>query len=274
LSRRRGLNPQTHTSPGVAHAPPRDGSWIRTMLRTSGPGGQGTPERHTAVTSRWYPRFVRTARTPQESLPDFGELRPPRVRALLRQAPRSVSRKTPPAEADPGSPKIAERLLGWARIFRTGLVVAVGLASACSVLLSTVPVSVSGWYVSNAGTNSLTVYQLGANGDSPPLRTIAGSNTQLEVPVALALDASDHLYVASISKNRVTVYPAQASGNAGPLRVLEGPETLLSGPSGLALDKLGRLYVANAAPHGSPSILPAAAATPSPCGSSRGPRPC
>jgi hypothetical protein len=84
-------------------------------------------------------------------------------------------------------------------------------------------------YVANAGNNSITVYQTSASGNTAPVATISGSNTQLQNPWELSEDASGDLYVASQGPSgTILVFAHGASGNVAPIRVIAGPLTGLS----------------------------------------------
>ena len=98
---------------------------------------------------------------------------------------------------------------------------------------------------------SITVFAAGAGAGATPMTTITGSNTGMNNPLAIALDAAGNLYVANAGNsccgygNSITVYAAGASGNATPIATLVGTLTGLNGPAGLAMDAQGNLYVAN-----------------------------
>ena len=118
--------------------------------------------------------------------------------------------------------------------------------------------------------NSVVVYRKQASGDEKPLRTIAGSDTQLEDPHGIALDIKNRLIFVSNFGNAqvsppgsrggrraadtygkfelpsITVYPLDASGNVKPLWIIEGPKTMLNWPSQMALHEARQeLFVAN-----------------------------
>lgn len=107
-------------------------------------------------------------------------------------------------------------------------------------------------YVANKlggdGSGSITVYAANPSGtvNATPLATITGSNTGLNGPTAIALDASGKIYVASFT-GAVTVYPANPSGmlNEAPLATITGANTQLTSPYGIAVDAGGTIYVAN-----------------------------
>jgi hypothetical protein len=105
-------------------------------------------------------------------------------------------------------------------------------------------------YVANTAYedyDSVTVYSNTADGNAAPIRTIAGSNTELALIRGVALDAADNLYVATGYSTYSTIneYPAGADGNVAPIRVIGGPVTLLNGALGVALDAAGNIYVSN-----------------------------
>ncbi|HYR83134.1 MAG TPA: hypothetical protein VE422_03540 [Terriglobia bacterium] len=118
--------------------------------------------------------------------------------------------------------------------------------------------------------NSVVVYRKKASGEEKPLRTIAGSDTQLEDPHGIALDTKNKLIFVSNFGNAqvslpgsrggrrsadsygkfelpsITVYPLDASGNVKPLWIIEGPQTMLNWPSHIALhEERQELFVAN-----------------------------
>jgi beta-lactam-binding protein with PASTA domain len=105
-----------------------------------------------------------------------------------------------------------------------------------------------------AGTDappSITVYA-NPNGTvtGSPLATITGSNTGLNAPFGVALDANGKIYVANISQNSmpsITVYPATPSGtlNEAPIATIAGTDTGLNAPTSVAVDANGLIYVGN-----------------------------
>src|SRR5947207_37529 len=118
--------------------------------------------------------------------------------------------------------------------------------------------------------NSIVVYRKQASGEEKPLRTIAGSDTQLEDPHGIALDIKNKLIFVSNFGNAqvsppgsgggrrqaesygkfeppsISVYPLDASGNVKPLRIIEGSQTRLNWPSQMAFHQPRQeLFVAN-----------------------------
>ena len=89
---------------------------------------------------------------------------------------------------------------------------------------ASVPVSNDLLYISNLGTNTITVYHHDAQGNTAPLDTIGGSNTGLSAPGQLSEDAAGNLYVANgslfktSSASGVLVFAHGANGNVAPIR--------------------------------------------------------
>lgn len=98
---------------------------------------------------------------------------------------------------------------------------------------------------------SITVYNINAEGDTPPLRVIEGEKTQLNWPATMAFDPEkEELYVANDAADSILIFPANASGNVAPSRVIAGPKTGIRYPTGLYLDhKNKELWVANMGNH-------------------------
>ena len=71
-------------------------------------------------------------------------------------------------------------------------------------------------YVANGsfGGGSITIYPAGSPVDQVPAVTIAGSNTGLSIPSAVAADAAGQVYVSNAGSSQLTAYPAGATGNA------------------------------------------------------------
>jgi DNA-binding beta-propeller fold protein YncE len=96
---------------------------------------------------------------------------------------------------------------------------------------------------------SIKVYPLNASGDTPPLRVIQGSRTQLNWPGAMSLDPNTgDLYVANDVAHSVLVFAGAASlnGNVAPARVIKGSRTGLLNPTGVFIDPMHQeLWVSN-----------------------------
>jgi len=102
-------------------------------------------------------------------------------------------------------------------------------------------------YVANQALSgapaSVNVYAAGANGDVAPIRRIAGKNTGLQDPTALAVDSSGNLYVADEYGSSIDVFAPKANGDARPIQSISGKKTHVNLPSGIALDSTGNIYV-------------------------------
>ena len=94
---------------------------------------------------------------------------------------------------------------------------------------------------------SISVYPLGANGDTSPLRIIKGPKTQMDWPAQMAInpDTGD-LYVANDMGHSVLVFKGTDQGNVAPARIIKGNRTGLLNPSGVFVDTKNReLWVSN-----------------------------
>src|SRR5213594_685979 len=94
---------------------------------------------------------------------------------------------------------------------------------------------------------SITVYPLGANGDTVPLRVIQGPKTQLNWPGAMWVDPDKgDVYVANSVGQSILIFGTKDSGDVAPRRLIKGPRTGLSYPASLAVDtKNQELWVSN-----------------------------
>ena len=106
-------------------------------------------------------------------------------------------------------------------------------------------------FVTNAFSNSVTVYRRTATGNTPPKRPpLTGMATGLNSPSGVVVDeVNNELIVANqASPYSITVYPRLAEGNAMPLRIISGAATGLNSPRGVAVDTVNNeIIVANRA---------------------------
>jgi hypothetical protein len=100
-------------------------------------------------------------------------------------------------------------------------------------------------YVTNdgsagGGSDSVTIYAAGSNGNVAPMATISGPLTQLNLPSGIAVDSSGNIYVANDGSDgggvdSITVFSPGSSGNVAPAFTISGALTGLSQPAGIAL---------------------------------------
>jgi DNA-binding beta-propeller fold protein YncE len=95
-----------------------------------------------------------------------------------------------------------------------------------------------------SGNPSILGFPAGSNGNVTPSEVIEGSNTGLEDPTGLAVDAGGNIYVSD-DNSYINVFAAGAEGNVAPARTIKGARTKLSTPLGLSLDSSSNVYVAN-----------------------------
>lgn len=116
-------------------------------------------------------------------------------------------------------------------------------------------------YVLNGGFSfNITVYPpLATNTgilNEAPVADIAGSNTFLDFPIGIAVDARGDICVANAvggpigpgdtyAPGVITVYSAGSNGNVAPTATIFGAATGLFNPLGIALDSEGNIYVSN-----------------------------
>jgi sugar lactone lactonase YvrE len=114
-------------------------------------------------------------------------------------------------------------------------------------------------YVVNGSANSPSVNVYPALGGSTgilneaPVASIAGSQTLLNGPDAIALDTHGNIYVANqhggnaefFDSGTITVYRAGSNGNVAPSKTIGGDKTGLALPVGIAVDSDRNVYTAN-----------------------------
>src|SRR5438094_7993262 len=87
----------------------------------------------------------------------------------------------------------------WCLAARLALAAVVAACSSSNAPPS--PVPPGPLYVANYDGSSVTAYAAGATGNATPTATIAGSNTGLNHPSGIALDAAGQLYVATAASS-------------------------------------------------------------------------
>ena len=98
---------------------------------------------------------------------------------------------------------------------------------------------------------SITVYPIKSSGDTPPLRTIKGPNTQLNWPAHIYVDEEHgEVFVANDGTDSILVFCVTDSGDVAPTRVLRGPKTQIKNPTGVYVDTVNdEVVVANMGNH-------------------------
>jgi sugar lactone lactonase YvrE len=101
-------------------------------------------------------------------------------------------------------------------------------------------------------SGSITVYAANPSGtlDETPLGEIIGSNTGLNDPIGVAVDASGNICVVNFggpSGSNVIVYAPNPSGvqNEVPFATIVGSATGLGTSTAIALDSAGKIYISN-----------------------------
>jgi len=110
-------------------------------------------------------------------------------------------------------------------------------------------------YVGNTGSNSITVYNHAAQGNTAPLYVISGPNTGINAPGQLSEDAQGNLYVANgdwqlpSTNPAILVFAHGANGNVAPIRKLAGPLTGINNVNAMTVDQgTGKMFVVDSAP--------------------------
>jgi hypothetical protein len=100
----------------------------------------------------------------------------------------------------------------------------------------------------NSATPGIDIFDRAATGSAPPLRAIAGANTNLQVLFGVAYDATNDAVVA-LDVGAIRRYARSfTDGNEAPLTTLSGANTMLSLPQHIYVDDAhGELLVADGA---------------------------
>jgi hypothetical protein len=105
-------------------------------------------------------------------------------------------------------------------------------------------------YVSDgAPCACVAVFTNSADEETTPQRMIKGDHTQINEPIAFAVDSSGYLYVASLglgsfrNEGQIEIFAPDATEDVAPVRVITGTKGAPLLPSGIAFDAKGNVYV-------------------------------
>ena len=99
-------------------------------------------------------------------------------------------------------------------------------------------------YITNAFANSVNIYAAGSYGTGPPIATIAGSATGLNLPLKVALDAQGDIAVLNID-DTINVYRTGSIGNVPPNQTVSIDRRGDNIPIGIAMAADGKILLAN-----------------------------
>jgi len=100
------------------------------------------------------------------------------------------------------------------------------------------------YYDSDNSTGGILKFAAGSNGDSLPIATITGPNTNLTYPEGIAIDAGGDIYVAD-QQSGIEIFASDANGDVAPKAVISGKNTQLFLPFAVAVDDAGSIFVVN-----------------------------
>lgn len=99
-------------------------------------------------------------------------------------------------------------------------------------------------YVASRDAGQIVGFPIHGNGNISPSVLISGPHTQVQVPVALAVDKTGHIYAANDSGTQILIFAPNANGDATP-QVLGGSNVPLQATEGIAIDSSGQIYVSD-----------------------------
>lgn len=101
-------------------------------------------------------------------------------------------------------------------------------------------------YVTNACTNAVLSFGAGMNGNTAAQTDVQGSQTTLDDPFGIFVDASQGVfYVANTAAESIVMFPLAATGDVAPSVTISGANTGLSSPEGVYVDGAGTIWVAD-----------------------------
>ncbi|HVR45393.1 MAG TPA: NHL repeat-containing protein [Candidatus Binatia bacterium] len=100
-------------------------------------------------------------------------------------------------------------------------------------------------FTANRDNPAVLAFRATASGNVAPVVRITGSNTTLNSPDSIALDASGNVYVANDGANQVAVFAKGANGNVKPERIIGGSKSQLGPTEGLLVDGYGKLWASD-----------------------------
>jgi len=104
---------------------------------------------------------------------------------------------------------------------------------------------------------SISVYDINADGDTPPIRVIQGPKTRLDWPGVMSIDEdTGDLYVANDVDQSIIAFHSGDQGDVEPSRVIKGPNTRLNYPVGIFVDNKNKEVWATNIGNSSATVYP------------------
>lgn len=100
-------------------------------------------------------------------------------------------------------------------------------------------------FTANRDGESVIGFKIKSSGNAAPAVSIAGANTMLYEPDALAMDSKANIYTANDGDSQVEIFAPNANGNVAPKHVLGGGKTKLGYIEGLYADPSDRLWASD-----------------------------
>jgi hypothetical protein len=117
--------------------------------------------------------------------------------------------------------------------------ISVGLLGvpAPSVAVAPAPVPYGSIWTVDTVANALTRYAPDASGEATPAAKIAGADSGLHAPSAIAVDREGRIFATNAGNDSITEFAATADGDQAPIRTIAGPHTGLDGPTSIAIEE-------------------------------------